>query len=122
MSPGFKPMHVVSRPQSLLIAVATAVWFAVAIAPTSAHAQPRRKPPAAAPAAPAPAAPVADAKKPAGGKPKTFDFTGIDLSGQNRSPQLLYFLERANEELERASLEKRSFIPELVRSIEEDRL
>ncbi|MCE9574471.1 MAG: hypothetical protein K8W52_15090 [Deltaproteobacteria bacterium] len=114
-----------SRPQSLLFAVATAVWFAVAIAPTSAHAQPRRKPPAGTPAtpAPAPATPAADAKKPAGsGKPKTFDFTGIDLSGQNRSPQLLYFLERANEELERASLEKRSFMPELVRSIEEDRL
>lgn len=125
MSPGFKPMLVVSRPQSLLFAVATAVWFAVAIAPTSAHAQPRRKPPAGTPAtpAPAPATPAADAKKPAGsGKPKTFDFTGIDLSGQNRSPQLLYFLERANEELERASLEKRSFMPELVRSIEEDRL
>jgi hypothetical protein len=63
-----------------------------------------------------------DAAKPRQGKPKTFDFTGIDISGQNRSPQLLYFLERANEELERASLEKRSFIPEMVRSIEEDNL
>ncbi len=67
---------------------------------------------------------AADAKKPRkrASKPKTFDFTGIDLSGQNRSPQLLYFLERANEELERASLEKRSFIPDMVRSIEEERL
>jgi hypothetical protein len=39
-----------------------------------------------------------------------------------RTPQLLYFLERANEELERASLEKRSFIPAMVRSVEEEQL
>ncbi|HTJ40735.1 MAG TPA: hypothetical protein VL463_01525 [Kofleriaceae bacterium] len=68
----------------------------------------------------APDATPGPARKP--GKPKVFDFTGIDISGQNRSPQLLYFLERANEELERASLERRSFIPEMVRSIEEDKL
>ena len=47
---------------------------------------------------------------------------GLNLSGHNRTPQLLYFLERANEELERASLEKRSFIPHMVRSIEEEQL
>jgi hypothetical protein len=39
-----------------------------------------------------------------------------------RTPQLLYFLERANEELERASLEKRSFIPHMVRTVEEEAL
>jgi hypothetical protein len=64
------------------------------------------------------------AKDPAkpGGKPKVFDFTGLDLAGRLHTPQLLYFLERANEELERAFLERRSFIPHMVRSIEEEAL
>ncbi|HET9988006.1 MAG TPA: hypothetical protein VFQ65_05795 [Kofleriaceae bacterium] len=56
------------------------------------------------------------------GKVKTFDFNGLDLNGRMRTPQLLYFLERANEELERASLEKRSFIPAMAKSVEEEQL
>jgi hypothetical protein len=54
--------------------------------------------------------------------PKVFDFTGIDLAGRLHTPQLLYFLERANEELERAFLERRSFIPHMVRSLDEEAL
>lgn len=61
----------------------------------------------------------ASAKKP---KEKNFDFNALDLNGKNRTPQLLYFLERANEELERATLEKRSFIPRMVRSVDEEAL
>ncbi len=81
-----------------------------------------------APAPTAPADPTSDAKSAAdakaakSAKPKTYDFTALDLNGRMRSPQLLYFLERANEELERASLEKRSFIPHMVRSLEEEQL
>ena len=48
-------------------------------------------------------------------KEKNFDFDNLKLNGQLRTPQLLYFLERA-------SLEKRSFIPHLVRSVEEEAL
>jgi hypothetical protein len=56
------------------------------------------------------------------GKVKNFDFNGLDLNGRMRTPQLLYFLERANEELERASLEKRSFIPAMAKSVEKEQL
>jgi hypothetical protein len=68
------------------------------------------------------AAPAADTKPGKKIKEQTFNFEGLGLAGRNRSPQLLYFLERANEELERASLEKRSFIPHMVRSLEEEAL
>ena len=95
-----------------------------------AAAQPRKK--GGAPAAPPPTekaekAEKADAPTPADNKKKspkekTFDFNAMDLNGRMRTPQLLYFLERANEELERASLEKRSFIPHMVRSVDEEQL
>lgn len=78
--------------------------------------------PAAVPGDAPPASDAKDLKKGKDGKPKTFDFTALDLNGRMRSPQLLYFLERANEELERASLEKRSFIPHMVRSLDEEQL
>lgn len=87
-----------------------------------AAAQPDAKKP------PAPEKPDAKSDKPGGKdekkKPKdqVFNFEGLGLAGKNRSPQLLYFLERANEELERASLQKRSFIPHIVRSVEEEQL
>jgi hypothetical protein len=105
-----------------------AVFAAVMLCATSSSvfAQPRNQH--------APVTAKADKEKPKADKPtvvekagpdkksKNFDFTGIDLNGRMRTPQLLYFLERANEELERASLEKRSFIPHMVRSVEETQL
>lgn len=74
---------------------------------------------------PAPAASAA--KKPTGEKSKgkkeqRFDFTGFELAGSVRMPQLLYFLDRAEEELERASLERRTFVPEMLKSIDEENL
>ena len=99
----------------------------LALAASPAQAQPRTggpkppKPPTGDKVLPGDATPP---KPPAAGpgKPKVFDFTGLDLAGRLRTPQLLYFLDRASEELERASLERRSFIPAMVRSIDESDL
>jgi len=97
--------------------LATAILALMCAFSLPAAAQPRAKAGAAKSGDKA-AAPASD-KKP---KEKTFDFNNLQLNGQLRTPQLLYFLERANEELERASLEKRSFIPHMVRSVEEEAL
>ncbi len=130
-------MTVVQHPQSArrrrrlppLGLGALVLGLALIAAPSIAAAQPRKpgpsKPapapaPVAAPTEPAPAVASTDAKPT--GKPKVFDFTGLDIAGRLRTPQLLYFLDRASEELERASLERRSFIPEMVRSIDESAL
>ncbi len=103
---GKRPRVAASSPHVVGVCLCVLMFAAIA------HAQPAPKP------APPPAV---ETPKP-GGKPKVFDFTGLDISGRLRTPQLLYFLDRANEELERASLERRSFIPEMVRSVDEGRL
>lgn len=103
---------------------ATAILALMCAVSLPAAAQPRKAGAAKSDASRAGDKPAAGAagtsdKKP---KEKTFDFNNLQLNGQLRTPQLLYFLERANEELERASLEKRSFIPHMVRSLEEEAL
>jgi hypothetical protein len=50
------------------------------------------------------------------GKVKVFEFSGLDISGRLKSPQLLYFLNRLRAEFDRPRLPHRSFMPELVRS------
>lgn len=122
--------------RTILVAVGLAATALPAMT-TEAYAQrrprakPAAKPEAAKPDAAKPDAPKGEPAKSEGGgggeaakggKPKVFDFTGIDLAGRLHTPQLLYFLERANEELERAFLERRSFIPHMVRSLEEEAL
>jgi hypothetical protein len=108
------------RPAAPARGLATAFLALVCAISLPAYAQPKGKPDRGDRGAPAKADASAKAdKKP---KEKTFDFENLKLNGQLRTPQLLYFLERANEELERASLEKRSFIPHIVRSVEEEAL
>jgi hypothetical protein len=108
---------------STLLVVVCALAAPVAAQPKKGDATKAAGTPTAAPADPK--ADTKGDKKTAGGgkeKVKNFDFNALDLNGRMRTPQLLYFLERANEELERASLEKRSFIPHMVRSVEEEQL
>ena len=51
-----------------------------------------------------------------GEKVKVFRFSGFDISGRLKSPQLLYFLNRLRAEFDRPHLPHRSFLPELDRS------
>jgi hypothetical protein len=126
VAPGRGPgtSHRISASVRTLLAVCA--LCATASHSTDAAAQPKK---GGAPAASAPkdakdagTGAVKVTKNEKGEKVQHFDFTGLDISGRMRTPQLLYFLERANEELERASLEKRSFIPSMVRSVDEEAL
>jgi hypothetical protein len=144
VNPHVVPRRRAQRPHIVGLVIAVALVVASADADAQGRRKPRRgkkKPPAEQPvkaepgvdvagAPPEPAtgaaagggpspAPSAAGKK---GKAQVFDFTGLELAGTMRMPQLLYFLDRAEEELERASLERRSFIPAMVRSIEEEAL
>jgi len=47
---------------------------------------------------------------------KTLEFTGLDIEGQLKTPQLLYFLTRLRAEFDRPRLPRRSFMPELERT------
>lgn len=57
-----------------------------------------------------------DVRSEGGEKVKVFRFTGLDVAGRLKSPQLLYFLNRMRAEFDRPRLPHRSFIPELQRS------
>ncbi|RZO49757.1 MAG: hypothetical protein EVA89_35250 [Sandaracinaceae bacterium] len=57
-----------------------------------------------------------DIRQEGGEKVKVFRFSGLDLAGRLKSPQLLYFLNRMRAEFDRPRLPHRSFIPELQRS------
>lgn len=58
----------------------------------------------------------ADLRSEGGEKVKVFRFSGLDVEGRLKSPQLLYFLNRLRAEFDRPRLPHRSFIPELQRS------
>jgi hypothetical protein len=52
-------------------------------------------------------------------KSKTYTFTGLDIDGKLKTPQLLYFLNRMKAEFDTTAPDKRSFMPELKRSTDE---
>jgi hypothetical protein len=51
---------------------------------------------------------------------KTVEFGGLDIEGQLKTPQMLYFLNRLRAEFSRPELPHRSFIPELQRGTQEN--
>ena len=51
-----------------------------------------------------------------GEKVKVLEFSGLDVSGRLKSPQLLYFLNRVRAEFDRPRLPHRSFLGETERS------
>jgi len=55
-------------------------------------------------------------RKEGGTDVKTVEFTGLDIEGQLKTPQLLYFLTRLRAEFDRPRLPHRSFMPELSRT------
>jgi hypothetical protein len=55
-----------------------------------------------------------------GEKVKVIEFSGFDVNGRLKSPQLLYFLNRVRAEFDRPRLPHRSFVPELERSTKTD--
>lgn len=55
-----------------------------------------------------------------GEKVKVIEFSGFDVNGRLKSPQLLYFLNRVRAEFDRPRLPHRSFVPEMERSTKTD--
>lgn len=51
---------------------------------------------------------------------KVMNFSGLDIEGRLKSPQLLYFVNRVHAEFERPKLPHRSFMPELEKSTHRD--
>ena len=49
-------------------------------------------------------------------KAKVYTFSGLDVEGKLKTPQLLYFLNRVKMELDTTGRERRSFLKELEQS------
>ena len=64
-------------------------------------------------------APASTGKAP---KVKVYQFTGLDVEGKLKTPQLLYFLNRVKAEFDTSTPDKRSFMPELERSADDKNL
>jgi hypothetical protein len=92
----------------VLIALASSAW---------AKGKPARRPPATAPKPrPAPEAPPPPRPEARPAKAKVLTFTGLDVEGKLKTPQLLYFFDRVKLELDTTTQQKRSFMKELEES------
>jgi hypothetical protein len=78
---------------------------------------------AAAAAAPSPLADdPGEVRKEGGTEVKTLEFSGLDIEGQLKTPQMLYFLNRLRAEFDRPRMPHRSFMPELQRAAQDQEL
>lgn len=84
--------------------------------PASAGSGPAAKKPAAAPNVPEPAGQI---RTEGDTQVKVMEFRGLDIEGQLKTPQMLYFLNRMRAEFGRPRLPHRSFMPELSSSTQE---
>lgn len=84
---------------------------------TPAESKPAR--PAASPPPSAAAVDDEDVHHEGGTEVKSVEFGGLDIEGQLKTPQMLYFLNRLRAEFDRPQLPHRSFMPELQRSTQE---
>jgi len=55
----------------------------------------------------------------ASSKTRSYTFTGLDIDGRLKTPQLLYFLNRMKAEFDTTTPTHRSFLPELKLSTED---
>jgi hypothetical protein len=106
-------------------AVRRAKAKAEAVQEKPAPAAPTRKPQAQAAgeakpnAAPAAAADDPDVHAEGDTQVKVMEFSGLDIEGQLKTPQMLYFLNRLRAEFGRPKLPHRSFMPELQHGAQE---
>lgn len=103
-------------------AAAAAAAEAESKAAEAAAAEPEPDKPATAETKPAPAAAAAlpaDVHTEGDTQVKVMEFSGLDIEGQLKTPQMLYFLNRMRAEFGRPRLPHRSFMPELERSTKE---
>lgn len=100
----------------LLVAFLIGAAFLLSLlSPSDAVAQNKKKP------TPPPAAanrPKNDGSERGTDGSKVYSFTGLDIDGRLKTPQLLYFLSRVRSEFDSVTPDHRSFIPELERSPE----
>ncbi len=104
----------------LAFALSTSLLLLLSLAVTlPAQAQKKKAAPAP-PAATTTAVPDKTIQVDAQGKKyKNYSFTGLDIDGKLKTPQLLYFLNRMKSEFDSTTPSSRSFLPELKRSTDE---
>lgn len=116
-----KPAPAKPAPAPATGAATTRSTARAAAAPTGTSAPTRPPTPGDTGAAAPPLTPGPATPEPAG-EVTRYQFTGLDIEGELRTPALLQFLSRIGGEFETAGIPHRSFMPELMQTAGEDAL